>query len=522
MGGSIATPTHFTSARRRQYGAAVLQTARFQGAACPFAVAFLIAGVVRLCLPFDGLYGQDAFAYFRFARAIGPHLLHGAPLPVLFWPRGYPAAVAALLPLTGGGPFAGQLVSALACAWTAAATLLLVKELDQRRGVPGDAKASFVAGLCVAASGMVLRSSQVVMADGLAIGLCATVLWSFARFLRTRHGPWLVACALALGWGAVTRWQVGLLALPLAVAAAVDRRGRRARGERAGGRGWWVLAALAGLTLLIPQLIAAHAVPDALEQHEWLQRWSPLNALGRDFHNSEGHVHYRFPVGIFYLIRLGWPDALFPTVLALAAVGGVEIVRQRRGVEIALLIGWPLCNGAFVSGIPYENPRFLWPALPALGALAGIGYRIVRERLPERSRSWLALALVASLAAGLALGAREHARTVARKNADRTLVDWIDRQVPAGTTLLMPGGTLMAEHYGRTRVRDTYLLSPAEVPSLLARDCPCLYLENPTERETTQAGLRTQLFFEALRRQEGLTPVATWPPLVLFRVGAPR
>lgn len=509
-----------------------MPTARFARAAWPFGVALLIAGVVRLCLPFDGLYGQDAFAYFRFARAIGPHLLYGAPLPVLFWPRGYPAAVAALLPITGGGPFAGQLVSALACAWTAAATLLLVKELDERSGDPADPTAPLVAGLCVAASGVVLRSSQVVMADGLAIGLSATALWSFARFLHTRRGPWLVACALAVGWGAVTRWQVGLLALPLGVAAAVDlrtrgtRRTRRGPGETArgwaSGWSWWVVAALAALAVLVPQLIAAHAVPYALEQHEWLQRWSPLNALGRDFHNGEGHVQYRFPVGIFYLIRLGWPDALFPTVLALAAVGGVALVRRRRSIEMALLIGWPLVNGAFVSGIPYENPRFLWPALPALGALAGIGYQIVHARLPERSRRWLALTLAASLAAGLAFGAREHAHTVARKNADRALCDWIDAQVPAGTTLLMPGGTLMAEHYGRTRVRDTYLLPPTEIPSLLARDCPCFYLENPIERETTQAGLRPQSFFEALRRQAGLTPVATRPPLVLFRVGPPR
>ena len=79
----------------------------------------IVATVIRLLLPFDGLYGQDAFAYFRFARAIGPHLFGGAPLPDLFWPRGYPAAVAAWLPLTGGSPLAGQIVSALACAWTA-------------------------------------------------------------------------------------------------------------------------------------------------------------------------------------------------------------------------------------------------------------------------------------------------------------------------------------------------------------------------------------------------------------------
>jgi hypothetical protein len=491
---------------------------RFDRAAWPFGVALLIAGVTRLLLPFDGLYGQDAFAYFRFARAIAPHLLHGTPLPELFWPRGYPAAVAALLPLTGGGPFAGQLVSALATAWAAAATFLLMGELDLRRGAGDDPTARFVAGLCVAASGIVLRTGQVVMADGLAIGLAATVLWWFARFLRDRRGPWLVGCAILLAWGAVTRWQLGLLTLPLGAAAVIDQRARTTPMRW----GWWAVATAAGLAVLVPQLVAAHHVPHAFEQHEWLRRWNPLNALRRDFHDNEAHFRYRFPVGIFYLLRLGWPDALFPTVTALAAVGAWAVIRERRGLDIALLVGWVAVNGLFISGIPYENPRFLWPSLPALGALAGIGYRTVRERLPERGRSLLTLALAVSLVAGLAFGAREHARTVARKNADRALVDWIDAQVPAGTTLLMSGGTLMAEYYGTARLRDTYLLSPDEIPALLARDCPCLYLEDPTEIEGRQLGLPPQRFFETLRRTAGLTEIATRPPLVLFRVGPPR
>jgi hypothetical protein len=492
--------------------------ARFDRAAWPFGVALLIAGVTRLLFPFDGLYGQDAFAYFRFARAIGPHLLHGTPLPDLFWPRGYPAAVAALLPIAGGGPFAGQLVSALATAWAAAATFLLVRELDRCRGVANDPTAPLVAGLCVAASGIVLRTGQVVMADGLAIGLAATVLWCFARFVREGRGPWLVGCALALAWGAVTRWQLGLLALPLAAAALLDRRAHAASARW----GWWAAALAAGLAVLIPQLVAAHAVPHALAEHEWLQRWSPLNALRRDFHDTEAHFRYRFPVGIFYVVRLGWPDALFPTVTALALAGAWSTIRSRRGVETALLVGWTLVNWLFISGIPYENPRFLWPSIPALGALAGLVYRAVRERLSERSRLLLALGLAVSLAAGLAFGAREHAQTVARKNADRALVDWIDAQVPADTTLLMSGGSLMAEHYGTSRIRDTYLLSPADVPALLARDCPCLYLEDPTEIEGRQLGLGPQKFFETLRRTAGLTPIATRPPLVLFRVGPPR
>jgi len=496
----------------------VVPTARFARAVWPFGLALVIAAVTRLAFPFDGLFGQDAFAYFRFARAIGPHLIHGAPLPPLFWPRGYPAAVAAFLPLTGGGPFAGQLVSALACAWAAAATFLLVRELDGGRGA-ADPIASIVAGLCVAASGVVLRESQVVMADGLAMAAAATALWTLARFLRTRRGPWLVICALALAIGGVTRWQVGLLAIPLAAAVAIDRR--EAHSSTAGAI-WWVIAALAGLAVLVPQLVAAHAVPSALEKHEWLLSWTPRNAFGREFHNREAYAHYRFPVVVFYLLRLGWPDALFPTIGALAAVGAWSLARARRSVELALLVGWPAITVAFISGIPYENPRFLWPTLPAIGALAGIGYRVARTHLSERRRPLLALLLAVSLAAGLAFGAREHGRTVARKNADRALVDWLDARVPRDTTLLMSGGTLMAEHYGTVRVRDIYLLTPADLPALLARDCPCVYLEDPADIDERQAGLPPQLVFQSLLRYPGLTPLEMRGPLVLFRVGPPR
>src|ERR671935_200217 len=80
--------------------------------------ALLIAGVAvaaalaaRLAWPFDGLYGQDAFAYFRYARALWPWLLRGEPLPIYYWPAGYPLLVALVLPLAGWGSAGGQAVS---------------------------------------------------------------------------------------------------------------------------------------------------------------------------------------------------------------------------------------------------------------------------------------------------------------------------------------------------------------------------------------------------------------------------
>lgn len=497
-----------------------MPTVRLDRAGWAFLVALaalLVAGSTRLVYPFDGLFGQDAFAYFRFARAIGPHLLHAAPLPDLFWPRGYPIAVAVLLPLAGGGPVAGQVVSTLALAWTAAASLLLSAELERWRGTPPDGVAPAVAGLCVAGSGIVLRSSQQVMADGLAIGCAATALWCFARHLRDRRAGWLVAAALAVAYGAVTRWQIGLIALPLVAAAILDARARRAPPAW----GAWLVAAIAGLAVLLPQLWSAHRVPYALEQHEWLQRWSPLNAFRREFATREGPAHHLLPVGVFYLARLGWPDALFPTVGALAVVGAWRLWSERRGVELALLVGWPLVNWAFISGIPYENPRFLWPALPAVGALAGFGARHVVKHFPSR-RPLLGGVLLVSLAVGLVIAAREHGRTVARKNADRALVDWVDAHVPPGTTLLLPGGGMMIEHYGRTRVHETFLLTPADLSPLLTRECPCYALEDPAATAAGLAGPAPARFFAALRDEAGLTPVAIRGPLVLYRVGPRR
>ncbi len=487
---------------------------RWDQAKWPFALVIGLAALTRWAFPFDGLYGQDAIAYFDFARTIWPHFAGGVALPEMYWPRGYAAAVALLLPITRGNPLAGQLVSTLACAWAAAATFLLVRELERAHNEARTPVAAIVAGVTVGGSGVALRCSQVVMADGLAIGLAATALWNAARFLRDRRPSSLIACTVSVGLGSVTRWQIGLLTFPILAAFLTNREVVQSTPRR-----YWAAAALAALAVLGPQLVIAAEIPSSFAHHEWLERWNLLNAFRRNFQTSEGHEHYHLPVGVFYLVRMGWPDAFFPTIACLGALGAWTVVRERRGAEIALLIGWPLMTWAFVAGIPYENPRFIWPALPALGALAGIGFRTLRPLLSARRTGILTGLLVLSITMGVVLGAREHWHTVARKNADRATVDWIDALVPAGAALLMPEGTLMLEHYGRTRVHDVYELTSTQVDDLLARECPCFYFADPIEIDTIHSGLPMQAEFHALQRSPGLTPVANRGSWTLFRLG---
>src|SRR3954467_2684034 len=183
-------------------------------------VAALAALAARLVWPFDGLYGQDAFAYFRYAGGLWPWLLRGEPLPIYYWPAGYPLLVALALPLFGGGSAAGQAVNIASIAVAAAWTFLLSRELLP--DAPGGRLAAGVAGLAVALCGDALRAGLVTMSDALALACCAAAMWALARYRRTWRGRWLAAAAVALGWAVITRWVCGLLALPMLVFWILD------------------------------------------------------------------------------------------------------------------------------------------------------------------------------------------------------------------------------------------------------------------------------------------------------------
>jgi hypothetical protein len=278
---------------------------------------------------------------------------------------------------------------------------------------------------------------------------------------------------------------------------------------------------LVGAAILLPQLAIAHSSPESLEKHEWLVAWDLRNALRREFHTPEGHTVYRLPVALFYLVRLGWHDYFFPLLALLSLAGAGLLTSRREWPTLIVLVGWPLAALTFVSGIPYENPRFLLPTLPAIAALAAYGLLYLQSRLSGRLRRAPIVFLVLSLGAGLLLGGREHLRAVTRKNRDLDLVNWVDGVLPAQSTLLMSGGALIFEEYGRIRVRETFAMSTAKLQALVTQPGQFFYLEAPEEMRVQWAGLQPALNFDALSTYPGLTPLGWSGPYGLFRVGKP-
>jgi 4-amino-4-deoxy-L-arabinose transferase-like glycosyltransferase len=424
--------------------------------------------------------------------------------------------VALVLPFTSGGPGAGQLVSALALAGAAAATLGTVRALGRRGAAAPSPAGALAAGLAVACTGATLRYSQLVMADALAVGLVAAALLCAARFAADGRGAWLVGCAAALGWGTVTRWPVGLLALPLAVHLLPALRARRDAWP------WAAAAAVAALAILVPQLVVARAIPQSFAKHEWVQSWSLTHAFRREFQTPEGHELFRLPVTLFYFARLGWPDYFFPTLAVFVVGGVVALARQRDWRALALLAGWPAVSLLLLAGIPYENPRFLLPTLPAIAALAGIGFGALWGAARGIWRQLAAIVFVLSLGAGLGLGAREHGRQVARKNADLDLIDWTLARVPADAELLMEGPTLAFERYGHRTARALFSLTADDVDAVVRSGRPFYVLADVVQLEGVGAGVAPERHLSRLRRDPGLASVGDHAPYTLFAARGAR
>ncbi|MEO7908227.1 MAG: hypothetical protein ABIV47_01125, partial [Roseiflexaceae bacterium] len=249
----------------------------------------------------------------------------------------------------------------------------------------------------------------------------------------------------------------------------------------------------------------------------------------------DGAQHYRLPVGAYYLTRMAWPSLLFPLLALLCLPGARWLVRHRRWPALALLVGWPLLLWLFLSGIPYQNARFILPALPALAALAGLGFGWAYEWTKDKGqrtndargfvvrpslfvRNVLTVSLCVSLAGSLAWGLRDYRNLVAYKNEQLALVDWARTQLPAGGTLITFGATLTFQHYIAYDVRELFYLMPADLDLIARQPQPAYLLLDVGTIEGQWAGLRPQEDYRYLQEHPGLDIVGQRGAYTLFQL----
>jgi Dolichyl-phosphate-mannose-protein mannosyltransferase len=372
------------------------------------------------------------------------------------YPPFYPALVAATMALAG--PQAGPYVNP-ACALLALLGLYLLCRglVDQRLALLGPLLLALNPVLTTWALEQVSHASS----------LCF-VVWGFAAFVHawrisaatgTRRRPWLlVAAGLLLGYAVGIRYTNLLLALPPALALALQTAPRPRRLRR--------LALYAG-GLLIPCCVLAG--------YHWQAFGGPLTTAYAFSREQTAFAWAYFAQNASHYATGLVSTAVGPLVL----LAGLELASTlradwRRGLFYALWVlpllllytaywfGPPLAPGLYRA--PELFSRFILPTVIPCIALALLFLQ--RAEQPEGGRGRVALVAALCLVQGLWGAARTH-QVVTRRGLERRegqrLTELVRRTAP-------PGSVLFAEYL--TGLRLSYYRDHTVYPDLLLRRHP--------------------------------------------------
>ena len=477
------------------------------------ALALLFRLAVRAAFPFDGLYGQDAYAYYDYAAGLRIDLLHGRPPAPFFWPLGYPLHVAAMMIVLGEQPMAGQVISLLTGASIAPLAFLVAREAVRSSSlarVPSQGVlAGLVAGLIVAVGGQLTISSLSIMSDAVGLAWATASAWLVLRYARTQRPTDLLLAVCTWSVATITRWIFGLLALPwgLCVLLAWQRNWRSIGVWRA-----LVLTLLAGaiVAVVVGPLLFSGAHMGDLQ----VVGWDPGNAFRREVVNTDGAWQYPMPMGLFYLQPLVAPSYVFPLLAPLWLIGLRALGRLDAPVRV-LSIGWPLVIYVFLAGIAWQNPRFSLALFPSLAVWVGLGFEALWiDR--TRWRRWLAMLVALSIAGAGAWSLRVTSNFVAAKNLDLARVQHAVDRLPAGARLIDFGLTLALRHYTAFDVIEIYTESPDSLADLVCGRETYAYL-SVGDLEGQWRGLPPDVNYRWLRDEARLEELDRFEGFTLFR-----
>jgi hypothetical protein len=494
------------------------------------ALIFIFALMLRLRWIFDtgfnGLYGQDAYAYFDFALELRHALIEWRLPEPFFWPLGYPTLLMLIFTVFGASAVVGQVLNVLLGSLLPVLVYILARQAGSRWF------GALVAGLLLAVCGQGVQSSIVLMADIPALfwATLSAVLLLFYVQMREGHRASpivLILSALCLTFAGVTRWLYFGLAPLWTLLVLIHWRGKIR---------WWdsiaVLAAV--LIILIPQLAYSRTTPFPTLNHAWVVGWSPLNALRQSFINADGQFSYAQSNWRFYAAPLLDAYYMSPVFAPFMLVGLWALWRQgiARYSPAMMLIWWVLLPYLFLTGIPYQNIRFPLIVVPAVVVLVGmgmdalwhLGYMNTKKpflpptnKLPTRL---LRFTMLVAISTGIGHTFKTSESIIGtfihNQQQDKAIATWVNEQLPADATLYTFGLTLTLQHETPFTVYELYYETPE---SLAAKSGQTDYLLlNLWVIENQWQGREPYIAYHWLEANRGLVHIERYGNYTLFRL----
>ena len=312
--------------------------------------------------------------------------------------------------------------------------------------------AGVVSGLLMIAAGQYHEGSNLHTCDIPSAFFAMGCLAYVGRLLRRERARDYLLAGIWAGLAAGSKYPAGIVALAI---IAVYIRGRIR--ER---RGWWGLP-LAGTSALFTFLLTT---PGLVVFHEISIFGSKGALFGWRQYTGGRWIGVVKDSNFGYYLDL--IVASFGWLAIVAGVAGLLFLGRRVRADVAWLLPFPIAYLGLMIAMSIVVERNLYPALPPLATLFGVGTwslgRWIAQRFPRHPRAgrWLAAALVAA-SVGLPLWRVTLQEIAFRRQSTRQLASsWIYYNLPHGSRILKerytPNIHRQAFEVGKTRWVGSY------------------------------------------------------------------
>lgn len=321
-------------------------------------IPLTIMGCLRLA-GFDGMVGQDGYAYVDYARAIRGWISGGAHPGPFIWPPGYPLA-GALLSFAGiSVPWSMQLVSTFSLIGTLVVIGRMLKMIYPTESVQGIFYYLLLFGLFAP---YFLRIGMVTTSDMLACFMVSVCIYSGYSYTLFQRGTYLMVAAFAFSFGTLIRYPVAVVLAPV-VLYLIYR--------------WMHSFKIVNLAVLLIPLVVFiiyrlfNEDPSSLLSHQAIRSWQLSNFVARSFNTQEGFTQHFLPSGLFVLSPFFHPGFIWAGFIFL--ILSLRTKQITRGFWFFTILPY-LTFACFLAGYPDQNPRHLLVAFPIVLLICYYGF----------------------------------------------------------------------------------------------------------------------------------------------------
>lgn len=330
----------------------------------------LIICVLIRWIGFDGMVGQDSYAYTEYTRSLQNWLKTGVKPEPFFWPPGYPL-MAAVLSL---GFFPASIILQFISSISLGISLVYLKWILEEW--IKDSKADITAFIYLITWGIfapyVFRNSLINTSDMLSFCLISGTFYHYLRYLDKSLFKDLLISTAFISYGILTRYVNLLVFIPIVV-HLIWHWGKNRH------------ASIQTLVLLVPAsvivlILSLSDVHSGFINHPFLTNWKVTNYFNSSFTSPEGELNYFFPNILFVLFPFFHPGFCLSGFLFIA----VSLRHYQCQIKQVILAVSYILVSLFIAGNYSQIPRHLLAIYPMVLILCYSGFYMIYKKLSKK------------------------------------------------------------------------------------------------------------------------------------------